>query len=1526
MLRVWGLVCRVLRLRCAVSTLAILLPVLAGGLALAQDTACTVSSLEDSNTAGTLRACLNNPSAEVINITATGTITLASPLPRISTSLTISGPGASSLTVSGNNSTTVGPIFTITSGTVMISGLTIANGAGGGFFGGGIDNDGTLTVSNCTISGNSARSGGGISNLGTLTVSNCTFSGNSTGASGAGGAIANQGRLTVTESTFSGNSATNEGGAIVSQGSTVTVTDSIFSGNSTGGDGGGINNLASTLTVTNSTFSGNSAANGGGIFDESEKLTVSNSTFFDNSAAGKGAGAGGGIASLGSALTVLNSTIFGNSSVEGLGGGIFNESEELTVSNSILSGDTGGDCSGSGCPTNGTNGNVVTVAADVLNLLPLGNYGGPTQTMLPLPGSAAICAGLASAVPDTPGTTMSVTTDQRGFPLSPSTCPSGKVDAGAVQTNYLTVTTSADPGTGTCPGSSCSLREAIATASDEDIDFSSTAFPPTPGTPTTITLSPTSGGLTISGQVNIVGPGANVAAVSGIEDVGAIAILTVDSGADAFVYGLTITGGDNFTVNTTTGDGGAIDNEGTLTVSNSTISGNGAIDGGGIFNDTGTLTVSNSTISGNSANIGGGIFNGTGTLTVSNSTISGNSSNEGEGIDNQSGTVTVSNSTISGNFSAVGFGAGGDIENDDTLTLANSIVGFCGGSGCSSTGDNGNVIDDTASQIMLAPLGFYGGATQTMPPLPGSPALGAGVVEAGEPTTDQRGAPRPSKAGDIDSGAVQISGEPPLITAVTPNSGSTAGGTRVMITGTGLDDTIASVDFGDAGAAGNLSLIAATGTSFASLTVTSPTASSAGTVDVTVTNNFGTSAASPADQFTYIAPPVTELAFTAAPPSMLALDGNAGTVAVAEGNTGGMTVATAADTITLTVTGPNSFSQTFTATAVSGVASFNLSSVTLGAAGSYTYTASIAGNATVTPATAMETVSKGTPTITTLPTASAITFGQTLASSTLMGGAANFDGTTVAGTFTYTAPATAPDVGTPSESVTFTPNDTADFNTVTGMVTVTVNKAMAMVTLGSLTQTFTGSPLAATATTNPAGLTVDFTYNGSTTAPTAAGSYTVVATISDSNHQGSATGTLVIGKATATVTLGSLTQTFTGSPLAETATTNPAGLTVDFTYNGSTTAPTAAASYTVVGTISDPNHQGSATGTLTVSAAPLTVTANNATKVYGTANPAFTGTVTGAEGDNTFTESFTTPATQNSNVGAYAITPSVTGAALSDYTVSATPGTLTVTQAATTTTLAASASSLTPGQSLTLTAQVADTSAGSAGTPAGTVSFYDGSTLLGTVTLSGGVASYSTTALAAGVTNTLTASYSGNTNFTASSTMAGTTVSVTPLDFTFTSTGASAYTAAPGAVATYSFGVSPLSGSYAGPVSFAVTGLPAGAMASFTPSSVAAGGGAQTVTMSVQTAAATAHNRSPFGRGIVLAFLLLPFAAKRRVREKLKDSTLLLVLLMAGLTATLTGCGSTNGFTLQSPQTYTLTVTAAGGSVQHSLTTTLIVQ
>ena len=74
----------------------------------------------------------------------------------------------------------------------------------------------------------------------------------------------------------------------------------------------------------------------------------------------------------------------------------------------------------------------------------------------------------------------------------------------------------------------------------------------------------------------------------------------------------------------------------------------------------------------------------------------------------------------------------------------------------------------------------------------------------------------------------------------------------------------------------------------------------------------------------------------------------------------------------------------------------------------------------------------------------------------------------------------------------------------------TIDKAAATVTLGGLARNFDGTPKAATATTAPPGLTVTYTYDAATTEPTNPGSYAVVATVSDVNYSGSASGTLVI--------------------------------------------------------------------------------------------------------------------------------------------------------------------------------------------------------------------------------------------------------------------------------------------------------------------------------------------------------------------------------------------------------------------------------
>ncbi len=217
-----------------------------------------VSSTADGG-GGSLRSALANANqfgGSVITFTASDLIVLASPLPAIASDVQILGPGAYSLTVSGNEFYT---LFVVKRGvTATISGLTIADGSSS--TGGGIDNDGTLTLTSCTLSGNSAKdgSGGGIENDGTLTVANCTLAGNS--ASGVGGGIANDGTLTITNSTLAGNSAVDGGG--IDNDHMLTVTDSTLAGNSASNAGGGIYKYEGTLTVANTIIATNTAPYG----------------------------------------------------------------------------------------------------------------------------------------------------------------------------------------------------------------------------------------------------------------------------------------------------------------------------------------------------------------------------------------------------------------------------------------------------------------------------------------------------------------------------------------------------------------------------------------------------------------------------------------------------------------------------------------------------------------------------------------------------------------------------------------------------------------------------------------------------------------------------------------------------------------------------------------------------------------------------------------------------------------------------------------------------------------------------------------------------------------------------------------------------------------------------------------------------------------------------------------------------------------------------------------------------------------
>jgi hypothetical protein len=352
------------------------------------------------------------------------TITLTSGELAISKNLTIQGPGASHLTISGDHLSRVFDVNAPVVAPVVLSDLTISNGNSNSSLGGGILNASTLTVSHCTISNNHAGFwGGGIANERWLTVSDCTISNNSCGLYGGGIYNTLGGRLTVSQCTLNRDSA-DRGGAIYNTlAGTLTVSQCTLSRDSARGGGGGIYNTpAGTLTVSDSTLSYDTGGPfGGGIYTYSGFTTLTNCTLSNNRAV-----RGGGLYVWSVHTTTLtNCTLSLNSAASG--GGIYVGNYSLTplyLFNTIVAGNTAstpvtpgpdiygyvsgadhnlvGDASGSTGIFNGSGGNIVGGNGNPVidaHLGPLQNNGGPTQTMALLAGSPAISHADSSKAP-----------------------------------------------------------------------------------------------------------------------------------------------------------------------------------------------------------------------------------------------------------------------------------------------------------------------------------------------------------------------------------------------------------------------------------------------------------------------------------------------------------------------------------------------------------------------------------------------------------------------------------------------------------------------------------------------------------------------------------------------------------------------------------------------------------------------------------------------------------------------------------------------------------------------------------------------------------------------------------------------------------------------------------------------------------------------------------------------------------------------------------------------------------------------
>jgi parallel beta-helix repeat protein len=787
---------------------------------------------------------------------------------------TIIGP-AGGLTVSGGG---LSRVFQVDAGvTASSSRLTVTRGGGSADRGGGLLNLGTanLTLTNCTISGNTASTnGGGLANYGTVNLNNCVISGNTAFESGGalfssinpgggtatlatctvtgntagaryGGGLSLKGPASLTGCTISNNTAGLSGGGFwlyaASSGAT-TLTNCTVSGNRAATAGGGVESVSGAVTLANCTITANSAAqSGGGLMNDALGVT----TLTDCTVTGNTADGGGGFYNNGT-ISLTSCTVSANSGGAKGGGGLFNTSSHATLTNSIVAGNINGStppgpsdiagginvsgtfnligAGGAGGLTNGAAGNIVGVTSP--GLAKLAYYGGPTQTMALLPGSAAIGAGTAVS---------GLTTDQRGFPLHSS------VDIGAfqVQSSALVVNTIFDGAS--VPSGKLDLRGAVNLADvlpgAHEITFDPSVFDPTHPIQA---IALTSGQLELSntgGTQTITGPAAGVMLNGG----GLSRVFQVDGGVTAFISGLSITGGRadrgggllnsgnvtltacTITGNTASRNGGGLANYATVTLTDCTVSSNNSTNGGGLANygtatlndsivrnnssrngggllNNGTMNVTNCTVSGDSAtSIGGGIAN-YGTATVTKCTVSNNSANYGAGLFNV-GTATLTNCTVSGNSARSSGGGlqirdgkayltnctvsanatrgqGGGLLNNGTVTLTDTIVAGnlitssppvasdiagvknvsgtfnligTGGSGGLTNGAGGNLVGVAGTG--LSALGFYGGATQTMALLPGSPAIGKGTP-AGGVTTDQRGLARGTL---VDIGAFQTS-------------------------------------------------------------------------------------------------------------------------------------------------------------------------------------------------------------------------------------------------------------------------------------------------------------------------------------------------------------------------------------------------------------------------------------------------------------------------------------------------------------------------------------------------------------------------------------------------------------------------------------------------------------------------------------------------------------------------------------------------------------------------------------------------
>ncbi len=628
-----------------------------------------------------------------------GAITLTLGELPITESLTITGPGQSVLKIDADGQSRV---FNVSGDSgpaaidLAITGLTITGGQ---------------TIGNNSFTpGDNLFNGGGIrfNSTGNLTLTSSTVSGNRTsGFLAGGGAIyTSSGTISLVGSTIANNSTAGffaPGGGILTSTGAVTLTDSTISGNFTTGDnssGGGLFTVTGDLSIFNSTVSGNQVtgldSDGGGLLVNNSLVRIVNSTLTRNEASR----AGGGLMTVASAdnktLTIHNSIIAGNIAPTSADfTAPTSPATKLDVRNSLI-----GDNAGTSlAPTTTINGNLIGTTAAQINpvLGPLNLNGGATQTHALLTGSPALNAGNNALAVDAGNTALAL--DQRRFARIDNTT----VDIGAYEFQRVTeafffiVTTTEDEVDGDFP---FSLREVINFANGnpgpDTITFDGEALGELSFLLDNVgNLKLSLGELPITESLTIVGPGQTVLSIDADQRSRVFHVFG-DSLIDLAISGVSINGGQT-TADSDGGGGIRFSSTGTLTLTDSTVSGNTTSGnfsrGGGIYSSAGAVNLVRSTIAVNGtsglSSTGGGVSTISGAVRLTASTITGNTTSgdraSGGGISTYNGDISLINSTLSSNRVTGTDSDGGGLHFDDSLvtivssTIANNEANRTGG-------------------------------------------------------------------------------------------------------------------------------------------------------------------------------------------------------------------------------------------------------------------------------------------------------------------------------------------------------------------------------------------------------------------------------------------------------------------------------------------------------------------------------------------------------------------------------------------------------------------------------------------------------------------------------------------------------------------------------------------------------------------------------------------------------------------------------------------------------------------------------